>query len=191
MSSKLDSVQNIIATYGYYAVFFFACIEGEVALLTAGFLCKYGYLSLPYVILTAFLGTVIFEQFVYSTGRAYGKKIIKKFPSFENKARRAMAFLRKYNTAFILMYRFIYGIRNISPLVIGMARVPKWRYLILNVIASAIWASSVAPLGYLFANILEETSSGMQIFQKLLFVIFLGTALSFIAAYYLRQRNKK
>lgn len=187
----MDSVQNIIATYGYYAVFFFACIEGEVALLTAGFLCKYGYLSLPYVILTAFLGTVIFEQFVYSTGRAYGKKIIKKFPSFENKARRAMAFLRKYNTAFILMYRFIYGIRNISPLVIGMARVPKWRYLILNVIASAIWASSVAPLGYLFANILEETSSGMQIFQKLLFVIFLGTALSFIAAYYLRQRNKK
>lgn len=187
----MDSIQDIISTYGYYAVFLFACIEGEVALLTAGFLCKHGYLSLPLVILTSFSGTVIFEQFIYSIGRTYGKRIIKKFPRFEEKARRAMAFLRKYNTTFILMYRFIYGIRNVSPLVIGMARVPKLKYFILNIIASIVWASSIAPLGYLFANILEETSSGMQIFQKLLFVIFLGASLSLVAAYYIRKRSKK
>lgn len=187
----MEYFQDIISNYGYYAVFLFACIEGEVALLTAGFLCKHGYLTLPLVILTAFSGTVIFEQFVYFVGRLYGKSILEKYPRFKDKARRAMAFLRKYNTTFIFMYRFIYGIRNISPLMIGIARVPKLKYAVLNVIASIVWASSIASIGYFCANLLDQASSEIQMFQKFLFVVVIGVVVSGAVSYYLKLKNKK
>lgn len=186
----MDYFQDIITNYGYYAVFLFACIEGEIALLAAGFLSRHGYLSIYMVIFTAFSGTVIFEQIVYFIGRLYGKEFLKKFPKFKDKARRAMAFLRKYNTVFIFMYRFIYGIRNISPLMIGIARVPKLKYAVLNILASIVWASSIASLGYFCASFLEQTSSGVKIFQKLLFVLLLAFLLSVFVTFSIR-RNKR
>lgn len=181
-----ESFRDIISTYGYYAVFLFACIEGEVALITAGFLAKHGYLSIQNVIFVAFLGTVIFEQIVYFVGRLHGRKLLAKFPKYERNAKRAMAFLRKYNTAFLFWYRFIYGIRNISPLIIGMARVPKFKYAIVNVFASIIWATTIAGIGYLFAEALESASSGVQIFQKVLLAIFI-----LVPAVYFFMKNKK
>ena len=185
-----ESVSDIISTFGYYAVFVFACIEGEIALMTAGFLAKHGYLSIQNVIMVAFLGTVIFEQCVYFVGRKYGRLLLLKFPRHERRAKRAMAFLRKYNTAFIFGYRFIYGIRNISPLIIGMAKVPKLKYAVLNVLASIVWASIIAGLGYSFANALEATSSKLQIFQKLLFglVIFAPIVIFIVKQF---KKNKK
>lgn len=169
----LDYFSDIISTFGYYAVFLFACIEGEVALITAGFLARHNYLDIKYVILVAFLGTVIFEQCVYSVGRKYGRSLLVKFPKHEKRARRAMAFLRKYNTMFIFGYRFIYGIRNISPLIIGMAKVPKLKYVVLNVTASIVWASTIAGIGYFFADAMEAASENLQIFQKLLLGVFI------------------
>lgn len=159
-------------------------------MLAAGFLCRHGYLSLYMVIFTAFSGTVIFEQIVYFIGRLYGKALLKKFPKFKDKAYRAMAFLRKYNTVFIFMYRFIYGIRNISPLMIGIARVPKLKYAILNVLASIVWASSIASLGYFCAGFLEQTSSSVQLFQKLLFVVLSAFLVSIVIAYSLKNNKR-
>lgn len=184
----LESVSDIISTYGYYAVFLFACIEGEVALITAGFLAKHGYLSIQNVILVAFLGTVIFEQFVYLIGRKYGRILLKKFPQHERRAKRAMAFLRKYNTAFIFGYRFIYGIRNISPVIIGMARVPQVKYAILNVIASIVWATAIAGIGYLFAGAIESASGGVQIFQKVLLGVFIFAPMAY---FYIKNHKKQ
>ena len=174
-----DSVRELISTYGYYAVFFFACIEGEVALITAGFLARHGYLDIHNVILVAFLGTVIFEQFVYFVGRYYGRGLLSKFPRYEKPAKRAMAFLRKYNTMFLFWYRFIYGIRNISPLIIGMAKVPKLKYAVTNVFASIIWATSIACIGYIFADAMESASNSVQIFQKILLIVFISAPIIF------------
>ncbi len=182
----IDSVRELISAYGYYAVFLFACIEGEVALITAGFLAKYGYLDIQSVILVAFLGTVIFEQFVYFIGRNYGRSLLKRFPKYERSAKRAMAFLRKYNTMFLFWYRFIYGIRNISPLIIGMAMVPRLKYAITNIFASIIWASSIASIGYVFADAMDNASSCVQIFQKVLLLAFVSAPVVFFIL-----KNKK
>lgn len=184
----MDAVGDFISKYGYYAIFLFACIEGEVALITAGILAHQGYLNIQNVILVAFLGTVIFEQCVYFVGRIYGRSLINKFPKYERIARRAMAFLRRYNTAFIFGYRFIYGIRNISPLIIGMARVPKLKYAILNFLASIVWSSSIASIGYFFAGALETASTSLQILQKALLFMFILVPIAF---FYVKRKKIK
>jgi membrane protein DedA with SNARE-associated domain len=157
--------ESFIQTYGYYAVFVFACIEGEIAVLTAGFLCRQEMLSLKLVMLFAFLGTLITEQCLFFVGRIYGLKFLERHPTVFKRADAALEFLKKYDAAFIFGSRFIYGIRNISPIIIGTAKIPPLKFSALNVPAAFIWSVVVAGAGYLFADVLESAKENLKYVQ--------------------------
>ncbi|MDR1236149.1 MAG: DedA family protein [Holosporaceae bacterium] len=180
--------ESFIQSYGYYAVFAFACIEGEIAVLTAGFLCKQGYMSLELVMLAAFLGTLITEQCLFFVGRIYGGKLLEKYPKFSKKSATVIEFLQKYDAAFIFGSRFIYGIRNVSPIIIGMAKITPLKFSSLNVPAALIWSIVVAGAGYFFANILESTKGSLEFIQIGALVV-LGIALLYF--FYKKTRGKK
>jgi membrane protein DedA with SNARE-associated domain len=180
--------ESFIQTYGYCAVFVFACIEGEIALLTAGFLCRHGMMSLRLVMLFAFLGTLITEQCMFFIGRNYGVKLLEKYPKLLRKTRNVMEFLKKYNSSFIFGSRFVYGIRNISPLVIGMAEISPLRFSMLNIPAAFIWSVLVAGAGYLFADVLESTKESLKYIQIGALTI-LGIAL--LCFFYSKSKKKK
>jgi len=178
--------EDFIRNYGYYAVFLFACIEGEVAVLTAGFLCRQGLLSLDLVILFAFLGTLITEQCLFFVGRTYGIRLLQKYPRIFKKSKRVIEFLRKYDSAFIFGSRFVYGIRNISPIMIGVAKIPPLKFSTLNVPAALVWSVTVAGAGYLFADTLCCAKGHMQILQ-----LFALIFLSFGLGLFLYKKAKK
>ncbi|MBN9565655.1 MAG: DedA family protein [Alphaproteobacteria bacterium] len=139
---------EFIAKYGYFAVFLGSLIEGESVILTAGVLAQQGYLSLWGIIVVSFMGTLLADQFLFHIGRLHGNKLLAKWPSLEAKANRALNLLHKYNTLYILSFRFIYGIRVISPVIIGMSGVSIKRFSILNVIAAAVWSVLSCIAGY-------------------------------------------
>jgi membrane protein DedA with SNARE-associated domain len=146
-------------------VFVFACIEGEIAVLTAGVLCKQGFMSLQLVMLFAFLGTLATEQCLFFVGRIYGTKLLEKYPKLAKKSIRVIEFLRKYDSAFIFGSRFIYGIRNISPIVIGIARITPFKFSTLNIPAALIWSVIIAGSGYVFTDVLEYAQENIKYFQ--------------------------
>lgn len=150
------SLEQIISTYGYYAVGIFACIEGEIAIITAGILASQGVLSLHLVMLFAFLGTWITEQILFFVGRFYGPNVLSKFPKLKPKAERIFNLIHKYDSLYIFFFRFIYGIRNISPLVIGSAKVSPKKYCILNFLAAAIWSVVIPSIGFLFSKFIKQ-----------------------------------
>jgi membrane protein DedA with SNARE-associated domain len=175
--------ENFIQSYGYYAVFLFACIEGEIAVLTAGFLCHRGMMSLDFVILFAFLGTLITEQCLFFVGRIYGIRLLKKYPKIFDKSQKVIDFLRKYNASFIFGSRFIYGIRNISPIVIGVANIHPIKFSSLNVPAALIWSVLVAGAGYVFAETLESAKEHMQLIQIAVLVLLIIAVTLFVFKY--------
>lgn len=178
-------IQDFINNYGYYAVFLFACIEGEVALLTAGVLCHHGMMTLPAVIVTAFLGTLVTEQSLFFVGHFYGDSLLKKFPRIAQKSGRILDFLRKYDSAFIFGSRFVYGIRNFSPIVIGIAKIPPIKFVALNIPAALVWAVVVACTGYACSNFVELAKEHMQCVEIVALVVVV-TAL----IYYLYRRKR-
>jgi membrane protein DedA with SNARE-associated domain len=115
--------------------------------------------------LFAFLGTLITEQCMFFVGRIYGIKLLENHPKLLEKSQNVMEFLRKYNSAFIFGSRFVYGIRNISPLIIGMAKISPLRFSTLNVPAAFIWSVLVSGAGYLFAEVLESTKENLKYIQ--------------------------
>jgi membrane protein DedA with SNARE-associated domain len=148
-------MEHLISTYGYPAVWAGTFFEGETIVLIAGYLANRGYLALEWVIFFAFLGSWMGDTLYFFIGRRWGNKLLERRPAWRPAADRAFDMLHRYDAAFILTFRFLYGLRTVSPFVIGMSKVPTARFVLLNMIASAIWASAFSTGGYLLGTMLE------------------------------------
>jgi len=150
------SLEEFIQNWGYVAVFLGALIEGESIILPAGAFAHQGYLSLGWVMLVAFTGTLLADQGLYYLGRHYGSHFLDKYPSWRERADRAFKLLHRFESAYILSFRFIYGIRIISPVIIGVSGVSPKRFTILNIIAAAIWSVLSCSAGYFLADVITH-----------------------------------
>jgi membrane protein DedA with SNARE-associated domain len=149
------SVESLIATYGYPVVFAGALIEGETLMLTAGFLAHEGYLSLQWVMLLAFLGAFAGDQAYFHIGRIAGARLLERMPHWQGRVDRVHALFRRFDNLLVLSFRFFYGFRIATPVVIGMTGYSAKRFFVLNGIGALIWASVIATAGYFFGAVLE------------------------------------
>jgi len=172
----MESIIEFIQNWGYVAVFLGALVEGESIILTASFLAYHGYLDIYKLMLVAFAGTLFADQTLYYVGRWHGDKILKKYPRLQWPASRAFRMLHKWDVGFILVFRFVYGIRTISPIVIGTSGIPPRRFVPLNFLAAVIWtviSCSAGYLGgYLLGDAVEEIVRNFHHYQTY-FIIFL------------------
>jgi len=148
-------MEELIKHCGYLILFIGTFAEGETILVMAGFLAHRGYLELPWVILTAFIGTLAVDQLFYYVGYLKGLPFLERRPRWKGKYARALALLRRHQTWIILSFRFLYGLRTITPFVIGLSKVPPIRFLLLNAAGAFVWALVVGFLGYSLGQVLE------------------------------------
>ena len=145
-------LQSLIETYGYWAILLGTFLEGETILVLGGWAAHLGYLSLPGVMLSAFVGSFTGDQLYFYIGRRYGPRLIARRLSWQANADRVYAILARHETFLILTFRFYYGLRNVTPFVIGASQISRRRFFILNFIGAAIWAVTVGAGGYYFGH---------------------------------------
>lgn len=159
-------MESFVQKYGYLAVFLGSTIEGEVILITAGYFAYIGVLSLEWVIFFAFLGTLLADQGCFFIGRYYGPKLLDKFPALKKKSEKVFRLLHAYKNLFIMTFRFVYGIRIASPLIIGASQLNPRRFSILNFPAALIWAIVIACVGYFGTGTYDIIWDNMHRIQK-------------------------
>ena len=141
-------------------------IEGESIILSAGALCAAGYFSFYKVLLFTFLGTLFADQGIYFLGRYYGPNTLhylrKRFPKLHHPMDQGLNFLHRHETIYILTFRFIWGIRIISPFIIGAQKVPFFRFSVLNLIAACIWTLISCSAGYSIGSFLGKVTSHIE-----------------------------
>ena len=64
-------------------------------------------------------------------------------------------YLALHQTALILGFRFLYGLRTITPFALGMSRVRRGYFFLLNTLSALVWAAAMGTGGYLFGNFLR------------------------------------
>lgn len=148
-------MESLITHYGYWAVLVGTFLEGETVLVLGGFAAYQGYLSLPWVILAAFAGSFSGDQLFFSLGRKYSARILLKRPAWQTQVNRVNKLMDRFQSWLILMFRFMYGLRTVTPFVIGMSPIPRVRFSLLNGIGALAWAAAIGTGGYLFGNLLE------------------------------------
>ena len=154
--TAVDYLLSLIKEWGYIIVLFGSMIEGESIILAACVAAYFGYLSMPKIVIISFLGTLFADQGLYFVGRKYGQAMLDKFPKLKPAASRAFILLHKWDLWFILTFRFIYGIRTISPIIIGSSGITPRRFIPLNFFAAVIWTALSCSLGYMLGGILAS-----------------------------------
>lgn len=175
----MEHLIDFIQTWGYLAVLLGAMIEGESVILSACVMAYLGYMSILKIVIIAFLGTLIADQILFYLGRFYGARILARFPKLQQPAEKAFELLHKWDIWFILSFRFIYGIRIISPIVIGSAGISPKRFIPLNLAAAIAWTSISCTGGYLLGGVIDAIDfkvieKYVFIFSAVLLIILIG-----------------
>lgn len=167
--------------YFYLVTFLWTFLEGETFVIFGGFAAQKEVLRLDLLILFAWFGSFCGDQLYFGLGRFYGHRLLRRFPRFQSKVDLALDWLRRYSTGFILTYRFIYGVRNISSFALGMSALPWSRFLLLNFFGAGIWAVTFAGAGYLFGEaldtVLADNAKNIMVSMLVLFVVVIGVKL--------------
>ena len=144
------TVASLIARWGYAAVALGVFFEGETIVLVAGAMAHRGLLSLPAVVAAAFAGSLLGDQLWFHLGHRYGRRFVARRAAWQSRSARAEALLARFGTAFVIAFRFVYGFRTITPVVLGSTGYAAARFAILNAIGAALWATTFSLTGYAF-----------------------------------------
>ena len=157
----MNEINELIQHFGqwfYLLTFVWAALEGETFVIFAGFAAQMGFLNIEYLIISAWLGSTVGDQIFFWMGRCFGSKLSIRFPKIETHLHRLMVWIENHAIIFIMSYRFMYGIRNISSIAIGMSHI-HWRFFaIWNVIAALIWSIIFSGVGYFFGDVVATLS---------------------------------
>jgi len=157
----------------YLVTFAWTFFEGETFVIFAGFAASQGLVTWPLLLVSAWLGSFLGDQTYFWIGRYFGVRLLARQPLWRARVDRALGWLNRYDAAFILSFRFIYGVRNFSSFALGISRVPWRRFLILNFIAAGLWASIFVGAGYLCGHALGRVLGEIaQRFSESMLIVF-------------------
>ena len=179
----------IVDTYGYWAVAIGAFLEGETILALAGLAAYRGYLDFYTVVVIALTFGFLGDQFYFFLGRRKGYQILARFPDAQERAHRFDDLLKRWHAPLIVMVRFMYGFRIIGPILLGMGRVPSWKFIVYNFIGAAIWAPLIAGIGFLFGEIVESVLHDVKKIELWLFGAILLAGAAGFALHFRRSRK--
>lgn len=166
-------LEQLIEIYGYPAIVLGTIIEGESILIIAGMFSSWGYLNLPLIMVMAFIGSFSGDQFFFFLGRHRGTLLLNRYKKWQSRVDRIHRLLRRHHDVIILGFRFLYGFRLVTPLILGMNRsIKAGRFMSLNGVSALVWSILVAGGGYFFGQAIQVFLQELKKFQMGIFIGF-------------------
>jgi len=182
-------MERWIQQFGYLAVLVGTFLEGETILVLAGFAAHRGYLHLSGVIMAAFIGTLFGDQLFFYLGRKHSNYLLIRRPHWQPRLERIQNLIRNYQIPIMLGFRFLYGLRTVTPFALGMSKVALRLFIPLNVIGALIWAVVIGTAGYLFGHTLELILGDIKRYEYWAFAALLVSGLVVWVGYLWRRKR--
>lgn len=141
-------MEELIRDWGYIVLFLYSFGGGFVALAIAGVLSYSGELNIYITLMVAGSANFIGDQFLFLLARNnkhYAKNIMSKYG---RKVAYAHLLMRKYGSFAIIFQKYIYGIKTLIPLAIGLTKYNTTKFIFFNVFATIIWTLIVGVASY-------------------------------------------
>jgi len=180
---------TLVHSYGYAAVFVGSFLEGETVAALGGLAAQRGYLALPWVVAIAAAGGFLGDQVYFGIGRLGGARLVVRRPNLRPRLEKVSRLLDRYAVPLIIGVRFMYGLRIIGPMAIGMSHVNWLRFVLLNFVGAVLWALVVVGIGYVLGETLTWFLGDLKRVEKWAFaaVLVIGVALAVV----LQARGRK
>ena len=170
-------LQEIIETYGIYAVFFLCTVEGDITLLMSGVLANsgfFGHYSFIKVVIFGTLGGMVGDSVGYAIGRTFHENA-KDYRFYKIAQPRIDKLIEKFGGFAIIISKYIYGIRAAMAIFYGVGKMPFLRFIMLDAISCGLWVTILAGIGYFFSGAITSMIGDFrQIGIALFFIVMAG-----------------
>ena len=150
--TNIEEISTFISQYGYLAILGGTFLEGETIVIIAGYLAHQGLIEWHLVALCAFIGSCTSDQIMFSVGKFKGPWAMQRFAWLNKGAQKVIPIMNKHQDLLAFGFRFVYGVRNVTPICLGAGGMSYLRFLVLNLSGGAVWALSFVGAGYFFGE---------------------------------------
>ncbi|MAU98711.1 MAG: DedA family protein [Fulvimarina sp.] len=169
-------ILSLIAQFGPVIVLAGTFFEGEVFAIIGGFLAYRGSYPFEMMIGLAFTGSFCGDLAVFLFARFSSNhrwvRAWREKPRFAN----ALLLVERYQAYFVIVNRYVYGLRMPGLVALGMSRISVTRFTILNFFGAALWASIFTTIGYVFGYSIWSVFANLQVFEQGALYVLCGVA---------------
>ena len=183
------ALDALVQLYGYPAIFAGTMIEGETVLILGGFFAHRGYLDLRLVMAVAYLGALISDNAWFWAGRRFGLRWLERRPGLAARAGRVRGRLARYDALLMLSFRFLVGLRTVTPLLLGATGVAPLQFLLLDLVGAATWVAVIGSLGWAFGAVLSALLTELHSYEHWVLLASAGIGLATAAWTWWRNRR--
>jgi membrane protein DedA with SNARE-associated domain len=171
------AIETLIARYGLAAIFLGAGIEGETCVIAGGVLAHRNLVPLWAAVAAAAAGSFAADQLFFAGGRYFRDhrrvSAITAKPAFA----KALVTLERHPVLFVMGFRFLYGLRTVSPVAIGTSHIHARTFLLLNALAATIWGALFTGIGYGFGGGIERLFGNVLSADHVIPIVAIGIVL--------------
>jgi membrane protein DedA with SNARE-associated domain len=185
-------LEVILAQYGLIAVFLGTFFEGEIVVIAAGVLASLDFLSLPWVFATAFVATFVGDQVFFFLGRKKGTAFLEKRgrKHWRKRAEKVHDLIHNHQNKILFGYRFLYGLRIPTLFALGTSELSTKKFVLLNVINSAIWTVLFVLGGYFFGDIFITFIDNAKAYGREVLIVLAVIAVVIWVISWMRNREE-
>jgi membrane protein DedA with SNARE-associated domain len=147
-------MEELIRDWGYIILFLYSFGGGFVALVVAGILSYSGELNIIISILVAGVSNFIGDQFLFTLARKNKHQAKQMMQKHRRKIALSHLMMRKYGTWVIFIQKYIYGIKTLIPLAMGLTKYDYKKFLFFNILATSLWAIVVGTAAYMLGEVI-------------------------------------
>ena len=171
-------MEDLIRDWGYIILFLYSFGGGFLALVVAGILAFSGELNIFVVILVAGAANFVGDQFLFTLARKNKAQAKQMMQKHRRKIAMAHLMMRKYGSWVIFLQKYIYGIKTLIPLAMGLTKYDYKKFILFNIFATALWAIFIGMASYMMGDLVytyieEFKSYGLAVVAIILFGVFL------------------
>ncbi|ATB69292.1 DedA family protein [Sulfurospirillum diekertiae] len=155
----MEDILSSLTTYGYIILFLYSFGGGMLAIIAAGVLSYAGKMDLTTSIVVAAFANVIGSSFLFYMGRYNKKALMPYIKDHRRKLALSHILMKKYGDKIIFIQKFIYGLKTLVPMTIGVTKYPQTKFHIINTISAILWAVILGIGSYKIGDILMRIAT--------------------------------
>ncbi len=178
---------TVFAESGLLIGFF---LPGDTLLFGAGLLASQGIFPLELLIIVVVVSAIVGDNVGYSIGRRTGKRLFRKKESIlfkQEHLERAEKFYELHGGKTIILARFVPVVRTFAPMVAGIGKMPRGRFLLFNVIGGVLWGAGVTLLGYWFGARMPWLAD----YVSHVLLVIIAASITLAALHILREKDNR
>jgi membrane protein DedA with SNARE-associated domain len=164
------SINHLVASFGYLAVFAMVTLEylgiplpGETALILASIYAGHTHKLSPWVIFAVAVSAAIIGDVIgYWIGHKGGYRIIKahghRVRLDERRLKIARYLFDRHGSMVVLLGRFVTVLRSYAAFLAGVNKMAWRRFMVANVAGGILWAGAWTLAAYVFGDALARAS---------------------------------